>query len=114
MKLVHVFTAVHMGKNHKGLSEVAKNKGVNLNKLKKTEACIFISRNRMRMKCFTSNGVLSYILAKENRPLSMDAIQDFPKAFSPDGKLNYDKALRIQLTKRFEKRGYMKEEKLGR
>lgn len=103
--LVHAFLGVSMINGHDGLRAHAKKCGVNMDVLPDKTAVVFFSRNKMRIKVLCPNGVLSYLRAKQNRPFSLDALQEFPRAFSADESLDYDKALKMQLEKAFEKKG---------
>lgn len=113
MKTVHIFTAVDMRSGHDGLALYAKNKGVKLIEMEEETACIFISRNRLRMKAYSYNGVVSYIRAPDrNRPFDLNAVDEFPKAFDKNGVMNYAKALKEKLRKVMAKSGKLEEEHL--
>lgn len=113
MKTVHVFTAVDMRCGHDGLVEYAKSHKVNLREMEVGTACVFISRNRLRIKVFSFNGVLSYLKAQDYRPFDLNAIDEFPRAFEKDGTMNYTKALKARLQKVMSKRGALPVESLG-
>jgi hypothetical protein len=108
MKTVHVFTDVDMRMGHEGLEDVARGHRVSLKGLEAGEAAVFISRNRMRMKAYSWNGVVSYLRAKALRPFDLSAVDEFAKAFSPEGVMDYDKAIKKRLEKLF---GPVKEER---
>lgn len=113
MKTVHIFLSVDMRMGHDGLSSYAKKKGVELALLPSQTACVFIARDRRRIKAYSANGVLCYVKALTNRPFDLEALDYIPQAFSPDGVMDYDKALRKRLEKIFSKRGALKEEHLA-
>lgn len=100
MKTVNVFVGVDMRGQHGGLSKLAKSKGIDLRNLGVGEAVVFISRDRMRIKTVSYNGVLAYIKAADpKRPFDLSSINEFAKAFRPNGTMDYDKALKARLTK---------------
>lgn len=102
LKLVEVFIGVNMSRQHDGLYAIAKKYGVDLGKLDVGSACVFIARDRCRIKVIAWNGVLSYLRTTDRRrPFSLDALDEFHKAFNVDGSFDYDKALRLNLEKVF-------------
>lgn len=114
MKSVHVFTAVDMRYGIDGLVAYAKSKGVKLKELEEETACIFISRDRRRMKAYSYNNVVSYMKAEDKqRPFDLNAVDEFPRAFDKSGTMSYAKALRTQLMKVMAKKGFLEEALLG-
>lgn len=110
MKALHVFTAVDMRSGHDGLVQYAKSKGVKLSELEVETACVFISRDRLRIKTYSYNGVVSYLKAPDaKRPFDLSAIDEFPKAFDKNGTMNYAKALKAKLTKVMASKGFLDE-----
>ena len=114
VKVVHCFTAVDMRMGHTGLEAYAKTRKVHLNAMDEETACIFISRNRCRMKAYSYNGVVSYMRApSESRPFDLNAIDEFPRAFDKNGKMDYSRALKMSLEKMMALKGYLPEKSLG-
>lgn len=113
MKTVHVFLAVDMRCGHDGLILHAKTAKVDLKEMTAGTACVFISRDRLRIKVYSFNGVLSYLKAPDYRPFDLNAIDEFPKAFDKDGTMDYSKALKARLIKVMSKRGALEEDHLG-
>jgi hypothetical protein len=98
VRVVHIFKEVDMRCGHEGLRAHAKRSGVNVDNI--DGVCVFVSRSRMLMKTYSANGVLSYLRAKEySRPIDIDALAQFPLAFSKDGRVDYTLALRKKLEK---------------
>jgi len=113
MKTIQVILGVDMRQGHPGLIKLAAKKGINLDALDPQTAVIFIARNKMRMKAYSHNGVLSYMRSTDSkRPFDLNAIDEFPKAFSKDGKMDYAKALRAKLEKELSKKGKLEEKQL--
>jgi hypothetical protein len=105
VKLVHVFTDVDMRMGHEGLKSYAsRTAGLKLDALPPQTAAIFVSRGRSRMKVFSSNGVLSYMKNRGERPFDLSALAEFPRAFNPDGTLDYTRALERRLTALFKRK----------
>jgi len=53
------------------------------------------------MKCYAWNGVLSYVRFDDpNRGIDLNAFNEFPRAFSSDGVMDYGKAIKASLEKR--------------
>lgn len=101
-----------MVKQHDGLKAVAKKHKVDLDALPGESACVFISRDKCRIKVYSSNGVLSYLRAKTSRPFDLSALNEFPKAFNVDGSFDYNKAIKLRLEKVFQEKGRMKDKDL--
>lgn len=100
MKCVNVFLDVDMRSGHQGLTIYAKKKGVDLRAMNNGHAVVFINRARNKMKCYSYNGVLSYYRSDDvKRPIDLTTIEMFPRAFSPDGSMDYNKALKASLEK---------------
>lgn len=113
IRAIEVFVGVNMSKQHDGLAQVAKKYKVDITKLPEGAACVFISRDKCRMKVISWNGVLSYIRTlNRSRPFSMDALREFPRAFNVDGTFDYNKALKLNLEKVFEAKGLLNEKRL--
>lgn len=112
MKAVEFFLGVNMCAQHNGLKKLAKKYKIDIDTLPSNSACVFISRDRRRIKVYASNGVLSYLRASDYRPFDLSALNEFPKAFNTDGTLNYEKALRLRLEKEFSKKGPIEEQRL--
>lgn len=99
---------------HDGLVKYAKDKGVDLKSLSTETACVFIARDRMRMKSYSYNGVVSYMKAPDRkRPFDLSAIDEFPRAFSKSGHMSYAKALRSRLAKELSGKGFLEEKALA-
>lgn len=100
MKILNIFLGVDMRMGHLGLANLAKSKSVNVYDLASQSGTVFISKDKQRMKVYAYNGVLSYIKSDNKaRPLDLAAIDEFPKAFSRDGRMDYGKALKLRLEK---------------
>lgn len=106
MKTVHVFLGADMRSMHRGLREIAKANGIDLTKLKKGEAAVFINASKNKLKSYSFNGVISYVRFDDpQRPIDLNALDELPKAFDPNGKLDYSRALKATLEKRLKSKG---------
>ena len=112
MRAVEFFLGVNMCSQHDGLKKLAKKHKVDLDTLPARTACVFISRDRRRIKVYSANGVLSYLRAADYRPFDLSALDKFPEAFDAEGNLNYEKALRLRLEKEFAQKGPLEEQHL--
>lgn len=88
MKVIKIFRDVNIGKQHKGLYEIAYRHGVNLNKLLST-LVLFVNKAGTKVKCWAPNGVLSYLVLKTGT-VNSDVIQEFAKAFDETGHLTFN------------------------
>lgn len=101
MKTIKILLGADMRSGHPGLKKQALKMGFDIDTLKEGEAVVFINVSKDRMKAYSWNGVLSYVrFTEKNRAIDLNAIDEFPKAFSPDGSMDYRKALRASLLKR--------------
>lgn len=109
MKAVTFFLGADLRSGHIGLQKLAKTKGTDLQTLQESEAVIFINTQRNKVKSYSSNGVLSYIRLEPGRTVDLHALEEFPMAFSPKGRLDYKRALKRALIKRLHTPGRFKE-----
>jgi hypothetical protein len=111
MKTVHVVLGADLRGNHNVLEVQAKKHNLHLSRLRFGEAVLFINRKKDKLKSYSFNGVVSYIRFDDSgfdgsgrrgsrRGLDLDALNEIPRAFSPNGVLDYDKALKITLEKK--------------
>lgn len=103
MITVSVLLNVSMVGGHDALVRVAKSQGMNLEKLDTGCAVVFINRKREKMKVYSYNGVLSYMRSPEGRPFDLMAIDEFPKAFDANGRMDYPAALKLRIEKALQK-----------
>lgn len=93
-----------MRKSHDGLVGLAKDFGADFKRMREGEAYLFINARKDRLKCLSWNGVLSYVnFVGQKRPLDLDALDEIPRAFTPDGHLDYSKALKRTLALKLSK-----------
>lgn len=100
MKTVEVFLGADLRCSHQGLIELAAKHGVMIKNLKPGEAIVYINAKKDRLKVLSWNRVLSYVNFTGDRKLDLDALSEIPKAISPDGTMDYKKALRVTLQKK--------------
>lgn len=113
MRTVNVILGADLRSGHNGLTQQAKTKQIDLRKLSTGEAVVFINAKKNKMKCFSYNGVLSYVRFDDpRRGIDLNAIDFFPKAFHPDGRMDYPKALRMALERRMNVKKYKEVEVL--
>lgn len=110
MKAVKVILGADMRLMHDGLIKLAGKCKISLEDLKAGESVLFINRARDRLKAYSWNQVVSYVrFLDKNRVLDMTAIDEIPMAFSKDGTLDYNLALKRTLEKRLAKGRRFKE-----
>lgn len=111
MKATNVFLGADMRMMHFGLTELAKTKGVRLDRLDSGEMVCFVNAARNRLKVYTYNGVVGYIkfTGDSRRTIDLEAIDEMAKAFRTDGSVNYARGLRTALEKRLKIRGRVRE-----
>lgn len=101
MKTVNVFLGADMRLGHEGLIEYAASRKIKVESLKPGEAIVFINAKRDRMKSFSWNKVVSFVRSADiNRPIDLETMDYLAQAFSPDGVMDYNKALRMKLEKK--------------
>lgn len=100
--VVKVFLDTDMRLQHKGLREIASSKKINLSNLDIGEHVIFINTKLNRIKMWSRGNIISY-LYKEKGRIDLQYIGEIPKAFDAHGKVDFDKAVRINLEKRLAK-----------
>lgn len=103
-KIIQLFTNVHMGMAHQGLSTLAKKHKKNPEKLEPGEVLMFINRKHDKLKVLGPQGVLAYLRMPSDQRITLDAIQYIPRCLGGGGEINYNDALKMALVKTMEKR----------
>jgi hypothetical protein len=102
-KVIHVFLGSDLRAGHNGLFNQAKASGVKVKELPEGSAIIFINRKKNKLKSYAWNGVVSYIRSDEtNRPIDLSVIDELPRAFDSNGRMDYAKALKATLEKKLQ------------
>jgi hypothetical protein len=99
MKIAVIFHNVHMGLSHEGLSVLAKKKGFDPQTLPSDRVLVYINRSHDKLKIMTAGGHILGYLNNRGRRIALEALQYIPQAFGNKTGLDYDKALRLHLTK---------------
>lgn len=102
-KVIHLFQDVDMRMQHNGLTIHAAKKKVDLNELKSGQHIVFLNSKMNRFKIFSPGGILTYQYQSKGR-FDIQAFSKVAQAFSEDGQLNFDKALKESLIERLSKR----------
>lgn len=109
MKTVHCILGADLRCSHEGLKIQARSRGISLKSLMPGEAIVFINHAKNKMKAYSYNGVVSYIRFDDpKRGIDLNALDEFPKAFRPDGTMDYEKALRASLKTRLKEKKFDK------
>ena len=99
MKIAVIFHNVHMGLSHDGLTVLAKRKGFDPQTLPSDRVLVFINRSHDKLKIMTAGGHVLGYLNNRGRRIAVEAIQYIPQAFGNKTGFDYDKALKLHLTK---------------
>ena len=94
---------VDMRNQHNGLNRVAAGHKVNLANLAPAEHVIFINRQQDKVKVYSTDGSLLY-KRKEKGKIDSGFIEQIPKAFDAKGRLDWDKAEKLALDKKLNKK----------
>lgn len=95
--ILRVFLNADLRASHRGLTEFAKTKKLDLPNLEKNQFVVFINRSRTMMKCFVHGNTIAF--TKRDR-IELSVISRLPQAFGYSGELKYDNALREYLEKK--------------
>jgi len=115
MKTVHFFLGADLRGSHAGLAMQAKQKNIDLAKLKAGEAVVFINRKKNKLKSYSFNGVVSYVRFDDSRRgIDMDALNEIPRSFTSDGRMDYERALRETLKKKLSLKRFEELEVVGK
>ena len=79
--LVQCFLDADMRCQHDGLAKIAKNKDMDVYKLRQGEHVVFVNSALDRVKMFSSGGVLSYLRLKKGK-VNLETLRLIPEAFS--------------------------------
>lgn len=100
-RAVSIFMGADLRAGHVGLRALAQKHRVQLSALGSGECVVFINRARNKIKSYSFNGVISYVRFDDaRRGVSIEALDELPRAFRSDGTLDYDRALRVSLEKK--------------
>src|SRR6478609_7265195 len=94
MKTTHAFLGADLRLGHEGLIELAKKENVDLHKLPTGSAAVFINSEKSKLKTYSWNGVVSYIRTTKRGSIDMDVLDEIVKAISPNGHMDFKKAMR--------------------
>jgi hypothetical protein len=103
-KILRVFMDVPMYLGHDGLTQLAKEDGVNLSQLAEGEMVVFINHQKDKIKLYAPNNVLAYVRNEKRHPINLATISLIPKAFQGSGRIDYDGALKEVLLKELAKK----------
>lgn len=95
-RVIRCFLASDMRNGHLGLASLAKEAGVNVDKLEPGEYVAFVNSARDRLKVYAHNNVVAYFY-KKGTAIDLRAIAGIPQAFGGSGKMDYDAALKKTL-----------------
>lgn len=106
MKAVNFVLGADLRSGHRGLRKQASTLRIDLGALPAGSAVVFINRARTMLKAYSYNGAVTHIRFDEGerRGIDMNALQEIPRSFAPDGTLDYTKAMRVSLTSRLHAR----------
>ena len=96
MRVVRVFFDVSMSNGHLGLSKIARDHKIQIEKLPQHEFVVFVNRPKTSIKMYAPGNVIAHY--RGSRRIDMRTIQHLPNVFA-GGNLNYDKAIAKVLEK---------------
>ncbi len=99
-QLVRIFSDVHMGLGHPGLVDMARKHGVHAEKLEPNELILFVNTAKDKLKLLGGNGkVIAYLRSPNKQKLNISALRFIPLIFSARGVIDYNQALKMELTR---------------
>ena len=97
-RIVQVFSNVHMGYGHPGLSAILK-KNIGRMFPKDGELFVFINKKKSAAKVYAAKNIVFHLKPESGR-IEMHSILELPHAIGVDGTLNYSKALELALKRK--------------
>jgi len=97
VRIAVVFSNVHMGLSHEGLTVLAKRKGFDPATLPSGQVLVFLNRSHDKLKIMTAGGHILGYLNDRGRRIALEAIQYIPQAFGNKAGIDYNQALKIHL-----------------
>lgn len=99
-RIVRFFPDTNLQGGHIGLSKLAKENGVDVNKLKLGEYLIFVNRKKDKLKMFASASLIAYLKMPPGGRIDPRTIAILPRYFNGTS-IQYDEALKEVLDREF-------------
>lgn len=103
-KALRIFLGTDMRCAHEGLSTLATEHKVNVDKLEPGEYLVFINTAMDRIKLYAANNIVAYYKSKHGK-IDIRTISKIPQAFKASGKIEYDASLKEVIEEHLMKRG---------
>lgn len=91
--ICQAFWPVNMNMQHDGLSAVAENSGIDVEKLKPGQFVLFLNYRQTRVKLYTAGGLILYLRVKGGR-ISAETIEGIPYILGHKAKVSVLHALK--------------------
>lgn len=105
-KIILAVSNVSMNLGHDGLNKIAGKFGVEFENLQPGDCALFLNTQRDKLKIVGAKGiVLGYLKMPKGQRMPLEAVQYVSQAFSSDGTVNLDKAIRTHVAEKLLKRG---------
>lgn len=101
-EIIRYFPETHMRYGHSGLTNIAKNHGVSVNKLQPGEYLMFVNKKQNALKMLTAGNVLCHLKMPGNERIDPRTITMLPKFFNGT-EINYNAALSLAVKKYFKR-----------
>lgn len=96
-RLLRVFLDVDMRNGHVGLKKLSESNGYDVEQLNVGQHVVFINKRSNKIKIFSKNNVVSYMMSKTR--FELGSLNYFSEAYGADG-FSYDKALKKVLSEK--------------
>lgn len=95
-RVVRFFPRSDLRCQHRGLALMASKRGIDVNKLKPGEYCIFVNNARDKLKMYATGNTVAYLKMPAGEKLNLNVIAHIPRFFT-GGVINYTAALKAQI-----------------
>lgn len=99
-RVIRFFSEVNMRNGHKGLAELAKEEGIDINKLKQGEFIMFMNTKQNALKMFAQGNVIAHLKMPGTQRINAKVITLLPRFFN-GSKIEYNRALKEVIEREF-------------
>lgn len=93
--ILRCFVNADLRNGHMGLSQMAKQDRIQVEKLEPGQYLVFINTAKNKMKVYTANNIVAYLRLSRGR-IDLSTISKIPQSFQ-GGDIHYDEALKTRL-----------------
>lgn len=96
-RVIRIFQDADLRGNHKSLSMLASENGIETNGVNPGEFVVFINRKKTMVKVFTGHNTIAFHKNPDEHRLAPECLRFIPEAFGADGSLEMSKAIKKAL-----------------